>query len=178
MDQALPQRLLSKGWTASEVARVTRAAAIAEKTKSKWMLVLDEFLYWGVLLIGVLGNLIFSILIVPILLALDGFSLYSSLVLLGLAFGALMVVVLKEAEKAIYKQHIIAGLFLPALALINVYVMSTLANRFAINVGLAFATHSPVWVSVAYVMGFVTPYVYNILRQSKRRGVFSEATAL
>src|SRR3989338_11260074 len=102
----LQQRLKQKGWSDAEVARVSNVFGRKEPKKGK-------FVYWFSLVVAIAGNGILSVVLVPFLLALKGFFLYAIIILIGIAFGSLFNLLLKDIETADEKQHVIAWVFIP-----------------------------------------------------------------
>jgi hypothetical protein len=136
---------------------------------------LDSVIYWGALLVAILGNFVLSIVVIPILLAFDDLSLVIVIAAIAAAFGILMDVVLREIEHLRHHTVIIPELFIPALALINVYIITTLTNSAAVIAGLQ--THNPWIVSVMYVCGFSLPHFVLKWRRVARRAKIVGARA-
>ena len=78
---------------------------------------INSILYWTLLIIAIIGNFLVSVVLVPFLLILKGPSLYFCLFFLGLSFGYLFSFVLRSIERINPKQHILANVFIPSLAL-------------------------------------------------------------
>ena len=84
--------------------------------------------------------------------------------LIGLAFGALINVILIEIHKIEVKKHIIPGLLVGAIALINVYIMTKLANVLEIKLKLLTPEHDPIIVSAVYVTAFLIPHLITYIK--------------
>lgn len=141
--------------------------ATAEAEKTGTLKFLDISVYWIGLLIAVAGNFIISIVLLPFLVIMKESYLYVSLALLGLAFGALLHILLREIEHLQHKHHIIAEMFIPSIALLNVYIVTKLANRISATMQLQTA-HEPGIVALVYVIAFFSPHVYFLLRKYHR----------
>lgn len=161
------QALREKHWQPHQIARATSILQSAGEMKTDAVKLLDSVIYWGALLVAILGNFVLSIVVIPILLAFDDLSLVLAIAVIAAAFGVLMDVVLREIEHLRHRTIIIPELFIPALALINVYIITTLTNSAAVIAGLQ--THNPWVVSVMYVCGFSLPHFVLKWRRVARR---------
>ncbi|MBI4150696.1 hypothetical protein HY492_01075 [Candidatus Woesearchaeota archaeon] len=150
------QALREKGWQPHQVSRATAILHSAAEMKTDAVKLLDSVIYWGALSVAILGNFVLSIVVIPILLAFDDLSLVLVIAAIAAAFGVLMDVVLREIEHLRHRAFIIPELFIPALALINIYIITNLTNAAAVIAGLQ--THNPWIVSVMYVCGFSLPH--------------------
>ncbi|MEM4264055.1 MAG: hypothetical protein QW666_04160 [Candidatus Woesearchaeota archaeon] len=162
----LKESIITKPWPVSVKKRTINIIDRAKERKTGTILFIDEFVYFFLLFTGVLGNFFISVTLVPLMLIMSGFYLYASLFLIGLAFGALINGLLKELQKIEEKRHIIPSLLLGAVALINIYIMTRLANILEAKLELLTPTHSPLLVSIVYVAAFLIPYFYS---EYKRR---------
>lgn len=151
--------LAAKGWGRADIKKTADILAHAEAAKTPSMKFLEQSAFWVALITAIVGNFIISVVLVPFLLLLDGIGLYFTIFIVGVTFGALFNVLIHYIEDLGAGQHIVAGAFIPALALINVYILAHFSNRLEILLQLPTAAHSPLAVSATYVFAFVLPYV-------------------
>ncbi len=161
MSEKLKKIILKKPWGLEEKERTINIIQRANEKKSKFILVLDKFVYFFVLFTAIAGNFIVSVVLVPFLLIMGGFYLYMTLFFIGLAFGALFNVIINYLEKLESRHHIIAGFFIPVLALINMYIITNLSNHLVTLMQLRTLLHNPVIVSITYIVGFIVPYFWS-----------------
>lgn len=161
--------LAGKGWGRAEVRRAADILAHAEALKSPSMKFLEQAAFWTALLIAIIGNFVISVVLVPFLLLLHGVGLYATVFIVGITFGLLFNVLIRYIENLGQGQHIIAGAFIPALALINIYIITRLSNSLEILLQLTTPPHSPAAVSVTYVAAFVLPYLYQHLEHVRKK---------
>lgn len=161
--------LASKGWGRTDIRRTADILAHAEEIKSPSMRFLEQAAFWTALLIAILGNLIISVVLVPFLLLLHGLGLYFTVFVIGVTFGLIFNVLVRYIEELGEGQHIVAGAFIPALALINMYMIAHFSNKLEILLQLTTPAHSPVGVSVTYVIAFVLPYFLKHFQHVKSR---------
>jgi hypothetical protein len=157
----LPQ----KGWTKPEIDKAVSILRHAPEKKSDVIKFLDQAMYWILLLVGILANFIISIVLVPFLLVLTGPILYGALFFLGVVFGTMLDVIVRETEYLQKKHFVVAELLIPAIALINVYMITNLSNKLAVVLQLQI--HQQPWiVAVTYVVAFSLPHVaYKVLKK-------------
>ncbi len=146
-----------KEWSPELAVRTEEILRHAEQRKPGWIRNIDGALYWVLLIIAILGNFIVSVVLVPFLLILKGAALYFSLFFIGASFGWLFSFILHNLEKLQSNQHIIASVFIPCLALINVGIFAVLSNKLIILLKLTTPPHNPFLVGAAYVFGYVLP---------------------
>jgi hypothetical protein len=158
------EKLLQKGWPKEEAVRTARILQEAEAVKPPSVRTLDRLIHWVALIIVVLSTFIVSLLLVPVLLIATGLTLAGLLVGVGLGFGLLFEITVSKIERLERRPPIIAGLFIPLLALINVYIITTLTNRLAELAKLPSGIHDPILVSIIYVAAFSAPYILHKAR--------------
>lgn len=161
--------LANKGWGRADVRKAADILAHAEASKSASMRFVEQSAFWVALLIAIFGNLVISVVLVPFLLLLKGIGLYFTVFIVGATFGLLFNVIIGYIEELKEGQHIIAGAFIPALALINIYLIAHFSNRLEILLLLPTPAHSPLAVSVTYVIAFVLPYFIKHMSHLKQK---------
>lgn len=159
----LASRLREKGWTQKEIDHTLAIIDESKNHKPKITIVMDRLVYWVALILAIVGNIILSVVLIPFLLVLDNIQLYIFVVVLATSFGLLFSQILKDIEGLDKKHHIIAGIFIPALALINVYVMVNLANYLDKIFKLSKLPHDPILISIIYVVFFIFPYIFRLM---------------
>ena len=163
MNSNLYQKLRAKGWSKADINKAANIINKAEKPKK--IQLLDEVIYWFILVIAIIGNIVISIALVPFLIALKSSFLYLVIILMAITFGFLFDSLIRDIESLEQKHVIIAGLFIPVLALINVFYITHFANYVSQTLNLD-NTHNPFLVSIVYVAGFIAPYlIYRIVNK-------------
>jgi hypothetical protein len=154
----LKERLKSKGWSDDDINHAMDIIAKAQAKKSEKIRFLDSIVYWVVLVFALIGNFIISIILIPFMLAMQGIRLVFIIGIIGFAFGAFFDLIINDLRNIENKQVIIAGVFLPLLALINVSLMVEFANYLQGTLKLVNAQHNPWVISIAYVFAFMLPH--------------------
>ncbi|MBU0614999.1 MAG: hypothetical protein KJ601_02810 [Nanoarchaeota archaeon] len=161
MNENIYTKLSSKGWSADEISKADRIFKEAQEKKHILVKFLDEFVYWFVLIVAIIGNTVVSIILVPFLLVFRTAPLYMIVGSIGITFGMLFMTILKDLKELEKREHIVAGVFIPALALVNVYFMVSFANHLSTTIRINQIQHNPVIVSVFYVFMFSLPYMLS-----------------
>lgn len=163
--QQLRNTLKEKGWPNHHIERTISTLHSASGLKSDSVKILDNLVFWGLLVIAVLGNFALSIVLIPVLVAFTNVALLITVAVLAIAFGFILDVVLREIEHLQKSHLIIPELFIPAIALINIYVITNLSNKLIVELNLV--THNPWIVSVVYITGFLIPhFILKMMRNT------------
>ena len=166
MPKSLRQKLLEKGWDEAEVDRslsILNSDGPETKNSNQGVFLSRPIIYWSALFLAILGNLVVGVVFIPFLMVLKTLQLYVIMGSMGLIFGAMFHILLKDIEHADSKHRVVAGVFIPAIALITVYVMATLANTFNVLLKNPLR-HSPFGIGAVYVIAFTIPYAYDKLK--------------
>ena len=159
-------RLKERGWAEDEIKRTARILEESPERKSHKLVMFDKIAYWAGLLLAILANFVISVMLIPFLIVMKRFYLYLALVFIGVAFGWVFSVLIEDLEAIKSGQHIVAWIFIPAVALINVYLMTNLSNFIAVLMEMPSSVHQSTFVSVVYVAAFMIPY--SISRLTKK----------
>lgn len=117
----------------------------------------EDLLYWTILIISILGNFVVSIALVPFLITLEGWPLYFCTLILGSTFGWMLTFILFSIEKLQPRQKVMANVLIPAVALINIVIITTMSNKLILLLKLATGFHSPIIIGATYVIGYTMP---------------------
>lgn len=160
----LELKLKKRGWHANEIDKVMRTIHRGEHQKSNFSKFLDNFVFWLALIICLVGNFFISMLLIPMLLIIKGFYLFVILSIVGITVGILFELIVCTLESMEKKKYIISGIFVPFLALINVFLISELSNSFSSVMHVSAGEHNSVLVSVVYIVSFLVPYIVHKIK--------------
>lgn len=170
MTDSMTSLLRKKGWTEEEIQKSKEVLDDPEGVHF-FSSSLSKVVYWSGLVVGVVGNLVISTIMIPFFAFLDARLVYLILCIVGFIFGSLFSILLYDLRYLDAKHHVIASIFIPFMALLNVYVMFTLINylhtvifdpSFATSLNLQ--SHNPLVMSVLYVGFFLLPIVVSKIR--------------
>ena len=162
MKEDLKQRLRKKGWQETEITKAETILNQAKKTTK-----IDLFVYWTALIISIIMNIIVSGAIIPLLFMIHGIALYIMIFIIALLFGWIFYLLIKDIENMETHHHIIAGLFIPAIALINIFIIVNITNRIIqtdMPQLLYIPLSHPLQISIVYAIGFTIPYLISQLK--------------
>ena len=130
MAQPIEERLKEKGWSQSEI---DKAAGILhgkeDPGKIYFAKKMNPVVYWLTLIIAIVANMVISVVLIPFMLAVNSAAgLYSIVALLAVAFGFFFNLLLTDIENVDPKHHVIAGIFIPALAIINITIVINITS--------------------------------------------------
>lgn len=155
-------KLSKRGWTEREIHRAFDTLKAGEEKKSLFVRQLDAFVLWLFLIVSIISIFVISVTLVPILVIMEGAYLFVMLTGMGLVFGVLLDSIIVHLQKL--RQLILPHIFLPAFALINVYLITRFSNDLIELLKLPTLHHSPTIVSIVYVTAFLLPYVFGRIR--------------
>ncbi|HJO01406.1 MAG: hypothetical protein QF655_02575 [Candidatus Woesearchaeota archaeon] len=156
--------LVEKGWKKSDINKTIKIIEKAKKNKHPQIKSLDKLVYWFSLLITIIGNLVISISLIPVLLILKGPQLYLVIIILGFAFGLLFELLLRGIENLETKHHLFLGIIIPIIAVTNFIIISKNIKTF---IGLE-NPQDPIIVGSVYAIAFIIPYIsYQIFLKEK-----------
>jgi hypothetical protein len=164
MPKSLHHRLLEKGWSEEEIEKTMNILYSDEKREkhAAFASATHPILYWVGLVIAIIGNLLIAVTLIPFLMILNSLQLYIILGIVGAVFGGMFNVILKDIEHIDQSHHIVAGAFIPAIALITVYIMVTVANKFNTVINNP-NPHNAILLSIVYLVCFSAPYfIYKV----------------
>jgi hypothetical protein len=166
MDEGLKDRLREKGWQDIDIAKAENIMAGAAQKSGSGRI--DLFVYWTALIISIVLNIVVSGIILPLMFMIHGLALIGLVLAIALFFGWIFYILVKDIENMEAHHYIIAGIFIPAVALVNVFVIVNIGNRIIqLNIPqlLNIPLSNPLQLSVVYAMGFTVPYLLSQLRR-------------
>jgi len=155
----IKDKLKKKGWTKREIDKTLKVVREVKKNKHPAIKFLDKTVYWVALIVAIIGNFIISITLIPFLLTLNTFQLYLVIITLGIAFGLLFELLIRSITYLRTGHHLFFGFLVPVIAVINVFIITNVANNLEKTLMLG-NVYNPLIVSVVYGVAFIVPYVF------------------
>lgn len=119
-----------------------------------------QVLYWLIVLALIVLNML-SVLVIPVLQISTGSqNVLVVVAVLGLFFGYVTHRLVNLVDNLEATRHFFARLLVPAAAILNLFIVSSAANRLSAALHLGF-THNPVYISMAYGVAFITPSLWG-----------------
>jgi len=148
-----------KGWTEEEIGKTVQIFDRIKKHKEDNKTFLELIIFWVVLLVGLVGNLIVSLAFIPIMLVLSGFYLYVIIFIIAIAFGFLFEILVRDIENLEAHHHRFIQFLIPVFAIVNFIIIVYVTNRVADDLKIV-NRHNPFIVGITYAMAFLLPYFY------------------
>ena len=172
MGSKLVENLRKKGWSEEEIEQTVSLFDKDVQGNPIFSPKLSKVVYWSGIAIGIIGNLMISATMVPFLVFLDPMMVYFILFVLGFVFGSLFNVLLNDLEYLDVRHHVIASVFIPIMAVINVYIMVDLVNHlYAVlfssskDIISTLHLHNATLMALCYVGAFLLPSIYSFFKR-------------
>ena len=123
----------------------------------------DNIGHWLALLVMLVANLVLSLTLIPIIIVLDKAPLYGIIIIIGTMFGLLFELILEHLGELSSHHKIIARFFIPSIAILNIAIITALANKLS-TLLLLEAGKTPAIVSLVYTIAFLSPFIYKDLK--------------
>jgi len=119
--------------------------------------------YWIGLVVITTCNLLVAMFLVPFLMILSQWPMYLLVVSIALVFGLLFNLIIRDIDIE-RRHHILAVAFIPLITIINLFLMTVVANKldalFNLNI-----QHSPTVISLLYAVVFLLPYTFGMKKR-------------
>jgi len=146
-----------KGWSKEEIKKAENILSEAEKNKHPHIKNVEDSLYWFTLIIGILGTVILSLIMIPILVVSNNLWTYIITGVFGFLLGALIIIIIKDLHWLERHHHLLISLLIPIVAIFNFFIVVNRVNAFNTSLGIM-NLHNPVMVSIVYFICFLAPY--------------------
>lgn len=150
-----------KGWTDQEIADTLKV--IKSEKFQNYMHIQKQsnvVVYWGLIVLMVVCNFAASVFLIPLFVSSESYWIYLMVVVLGLVFGALFDIVIRNLEHIEKHHHTIASVLILLLAILNFTIVVIISNKLDVIIGFS-VKHNPIIVSLWYVLAFIMPYAFN-----------------
>ena len=163
MPKTLKERLIEKGWSEEEVAKVLDILYSKDKIEKHKIMetIMNPIVYWTSLLITIVGNILISVVLIPLLITLNKF-IYIIIFFIAISFGLLFNLIITQIDLK-QKHHLIASIFIPAIAIINLFFITMVANQIS-NILKTQNHQNPILIGVSYAVFFMIPYIISRIR--------------
>lgn len=161
MDRELVESLRQKGWAEKDIQKAVGILYNADGTlKESAISGINKTIYWIVLLITIVGNLLVSVVLIPFLLILKSVSLFAVISVLALSFGFLFHILIRDIQKIDYEHRVLAYIFIPVFAELNILVVLQITKSIGLLIDSNVVSNS-LLINFVYVIVFTLPYVFD-----------------
>lgn len=127
----------------------------------------SKLTFWSSLVVMVVGNIMVSIVLVPLLAVLNRWFLDLVIIVFALAMGFLFEFLINSAEYLERKHHILAIILVPLAGLLNAAIAVLLANKLIEEIQIPNIRENPWFIGILYGVAFVLPYLYSLVRKKR-----------
>ncbi len=153
-------QLKEKGWSEQEI----RKAEAALERSENYDLQFSKIVFWSAIVVVVFANILIAGVLIPFLIALNQWVLYSAVIILGGTVGFLYNFLITDIGHLERKHHVWAGILVPLLALGNIITVVLLSNRFIQDAKIQNVQHNPYLIGIVFVIAFILPYIIDRIR--------------
>ncbi len=157
MSERLTKKLLKKGWKHHEINKTLKIIEAGKQKKHKHIKLLDASVYWIALIVAIIGNIAILFTLLPLLLFLKGWGYYLIIGILGFSFGLLFEILIRDIENLETHHHILISSLLPAVTIINFFIITRVLNNFLTRFNLSIQV--PLFMGIFYTVIFLLPYI-------------------
>jgi len=158
----LLEQLKAKGWHEKELAYARQVMMDAHVKKPQWHKFLDESVLWFFFMLACLGNFAIVFLISPLLVLFPNSALYGIILILGVSFGLLCELILRDIEHLFTGHHLYVNYILvPFIAIVGALTIFTNASAQLPNIFLI--SRHPLTLSIIYALSFMLPMIVHKL---------------
>lgn len=159
--QELRAKLEAKHWSEAEIEDALKALDEEQKAAPYRHAAFNKLVYFLALFLSMVGNFAVSVMLIPFIVLAEGLFLYPGLFIISLSFGALFDLIVYDIEKVADAPRFKQGLFLFAVSLINIWLITQLSAYFGDLIGIERATSAYAITAGVYVVGFMIPHLYT-----------------
>lgn len=153
--------LKEKGWSDEKI----REAEIMLEKELKHDTHYSKIVFWTAIIVTVLGNFFVSLVLIPLLLFMQGWVLYSVVIVLAFLVGYLYNFLITDIGHLKLHHHLAASILIPLLALGNIIAMMSVAEMY---VGQTIP-HQSGFVAFVFTVFFLLPYIIDRIRHHIKR---------
>lgn len=149
--------LLKKGWSVKEIEDASKIIEKAENNKLLRAKFFDKTIYWALLFLVIVGNLICSTFLIPFAFAIKGIFVIVLSSFLGFTFGFFFSILISDIIKK--DKQFLKGLLITLIisGVVNFSLISKIAMDFSIITKIPLK-YDPYLISGIYLFSFLTPH--------------------
>jgi len=160
MKHSQKAKLLGKGWSAKDIKK---AEVMLEQSRSHDAF-FSQIVFWSALLVIVFANIIVSLILVPFLIIFESWILFSTVILMGGMIGFLYQFLITDIGHLKRKHHLLAGILVPVLAIVNMIAVVVFSNKLIAELGTEKVKNNPFVVALVFAGAFVIPSIVGYFK--------------
>ncbi len=153
-----PEQFKKKGWSKDEIQK---AQSLLEKARYH-DLFFSKIVFWSALLVIVFGNMVLSLILIPFLVIFKPWMLNTLVVIVAFMMGSVYSFLITDIGYLETKHHLLAGIIIPVIAIINFIVIVIVSNSFLKGDTVKIPLNQ--WlVSLIFAVAFILPFLVHRL---------------
>lgn len=153
-------RLQQKGWNDADIKK----AEAALERDLRYDVHFSRIVFWSAIIVIIFANIVVAGVLIPFLIALNEWVLYSAVIILGGTVGFLYNFLITDIGHLERKHHLWAGILVPILALGNIMVVVIFSNKVIQDAKILNVQQDPYVIGVVFAVAFILPYVIDRMR--------------
>ncbi len=152
----LKERLRMRRWEAPHIRRAIQAL---HREPSLYHQRINGLIIFISVVGIILGNLLLSLLLIPLMLSLSGIFLYVIIIVLGAIIGFMFEMLTRSIQTLEHHHHVLLSISIPLLSLLTTISIALYANDLALQSGIGHP-QNPYLIALIYALSFLAPYAY------------------
>ncbi|MFH0875974.1 MAG: hypothetical protein V1859_08605 [archaeon] len=170
----LRKNLAKKRWHENDISHALSAFSLAKEKKTRFMSFLDKSFAWFTLLVVIVINFVVLFSLIPVYLIMPLNFVALCIFVIGLCFGLLIDIVIKDIEHFTHHHYIIAGLVLPILSVTTLFYTFNLIMPISALFNVK-PVHNIALLSALYLISYVAPHVTYKIIEFKERELYGSS---
>lgn len=157
MKKETKENLLRKGWNKDDL---NKADTILNRS-NRHDIFFSKIVFWSALLVIILGNVIFSFVLLPLLIFLNKGFLITLIIIVAITIGFIYNFLITDIGLIGSSHHLIASIIIPIIAIINLVGIVLISNKFISSLNIQNSPHNPWILSIIFAVSFITPFMID-----------------
>jgi len=166
------QSVLKKRWSHEDIEDTIRILQRGEDNRSTHSRFFSHLNYYLLLLIIVFGNVAVALAIVPFFLIANDAITILVLIVLGGLLGLFTDTLTFQLEKVGIRYYILVSTVFPFIIGALLFFATRMSNRLAVLLDMPAGVHSPLIMTLAYVIPFLIPFYYHLHQLVRAKKAF------
>ena len=156
-------------WTKDDVEKAIQIIDSAKHKKTEFIKGLEKVAFILSIVVAIIGNGIVAIVLIPFILTFSSLFLYLVLIIIGLSFGLLFEVLVRDIENLDTRHHIVTSFLIPVLAVISFIMVNNFSKIQLAQIPGEHTIQNPWLMGIVYAISFLIPYLAYHLHIKKKR---------
>jgi hypothetical protein len=162
-----PLHIAKTEWAQPTIKHIEKAAKEKHEVHDPF---LSKIVFWTSIVIVIIANILTTVVLIPFLAVMQRSFSLAIITVIALAMGFLYNLLIVDINHLEQTHHVLAGIIVPLIAIVNVVVMVGTANQMIAALSIQNTPHNPVLTGTVYGVAFIVPYVIDRIRIAVNKG--------